>query len=63
MEAMFIIEVRKELFPAGEGEVSLHVKMFAYLFGHPFQLVTNHKSLLSLFSEHRALSPQASSRV
>ena len=40
------------------------VKKFRqYLFGHPFELVTDHKPLLSLLSEHKASSPQASARI
>ena len=35
-------------------------KFHTYLFGHPFELITDHKPLLSLFSEHKASSPQAS---
>ena len=38
-------------------------KFHAYLFGHPFELVTDHKPLLSLFSECKATSPQASARI
>ena len=33
-----------------------------YLFGHPFELVTDYKSLLCLLKEDRATSPQASGR-
>ena len=40
------------------------VKRFhSYLFGHPFELVTNHKPLLALFKEHQSTSPQASARI
>ena len=38
-------------------------KFHSYLFGHPFQLVTDHKPLLTLLGEHKATSPQASARV
>ncbi len=34
-----------------------------YLFGHPFQLITDHKPLLGLLSEHKTISPQASARI
>jgi len=40
-------------------------RFFAYLFGHPFQLVTDHmhKPLLSLLREGKAMSPQVSTRI
>ena len=38
-------------------------KFHAYLFGYPFELVTDHKPLLALLSECKATSPQASARV
>ena len=38
-------------------------KFHAYLFGHPFELVTDHKPLLALLSECKATSPQASARI
>ena len=34
-----------------------------YLFGHPFQLITDHKPLLGLLKENKATSPQASARI
>ena len=40
------------------------VKKFpSYLFGRSFELVTDHKPLLALLSEHRGTSPQASARI
>ena len=40
------------------------VKRFhTYVFGHTFELVTDHKPLLSLFSEAKASSSQASARI
>ena len=40
------------------------VKRFhAYLFGHAFELITDHKPLLTLLSEYKASSQQASARV
>ena len=40
------------------------VKRFhAYLHGHPFQLITDHQPLVTLFSEKKAISPQASARI
>ena len=38
-------------------------KFYSYLFGHPFQLITDHKPLLGLLGEHKPTSPQASARV
>ena len=38
-------------------------KFHSYLFGHPFDLVTDHKPLLALMNEHKPTSPQASARV
>ena len=40
------------------------IKRFhAYLFGHRFELITDHQPLLALLHEHRPTSPQASARV
>ena len=40
------------------------VKHFhSYLFGHSFDLITDHKPLLTLFHEHKPTSPQASARI
>ena len=40
------------------------VKRFhSYLYGRHFTLCTDHKPLLSLFSEHQAVNPQASARI
>ena len=38
-------------------------KFPSYLFGRSFELVTDHKPLLALLSEHRGTSPQASARI
>ena len=38
-------------------------KFHSYLFGHPFELVTDHKPLLTLLNEHKATSPQVSARI
>ena len=38
-------------------------RFYCYLFGHPFQLITDHKPLLALLSECKSTSPQASARV
>ena len=38
-------------------------KFHSYLFGHPFDLVTDHIPLLALLNEHKPTSPQASARV
>ena len=40
------------------------VKRFhSYLYGHPFTLISDHKPLLSLFNEVKAVPPQASARI
>ena len=40
------------------------VKRFhSFLFGHRFELVTDHQPLLALLHEHRPTSPQASARI
>ena len=38
-------------------------KFRSYLLGHSFELVTDHKPLLSLFHQHKATSAQASARI
>jgi len=38
-------------------------RFFSYLFGHCFQLITDHKPLLGLLKEGKPASPQASARV
>ena len=38
-------------------------KFHSYVFGHPFELITDHKPLLGLLREDRATSPQASARI
>ena len=38
-------------------------KFYSYLFGHPFTFVTNHKPLLSLLSECKSTTAQASAQV
>ena len=38
-------------------------KFHNYLFGHHFQLITDHKPLLGLLKEHRPVNPQASARI
>ena len=38
-------------------------KFHEYLFGHPFELVTDHKPLLGLLKEDRPTSAQASARI
>ena len=40
------------------------VKRFhSFLYGHKFELVTDHKPLITLFSEKKAVSSQASGRI
>ena len=36
---------------------------YSYLFGHPFELITDHKPFLGLFGEGKPISAQASARV
>ena len=38
-------------------------KFHSYLCGHHFTLITDHKPLTTLFSEKKAISPQASGRI
>lgn len=38
-------------------------KFHNYLFGHSFELITDHKPLLGLLKEDRELSQQASARI
>ena len=38
-------------------------RFYSYLFGHSFELITDHKPLLRLLGEHMPTSPQASARV
>ena len=38
-------------------------KFHSYLFGRSFELVTDHKPLLALLSEHRGTSSQASAHT
>ncbi len=38
-------------------------KFYPYVFGRPFELVTDHKPLLGLLGEARSTSPQASARI
>ena len=38
-------------------------RFHSYLYGRHFQLQTDHKPLLTLFGERKAISPQASSRI
>ena len=38
-------------------------RFYSYLFGHPFELITDHKPLLGLLGEHKSTSPQESARI
>ena len=38
-------------------------RFYTYLFGRPFELVTDHQPLLGLLKENRSNSPQASARI
>ena len=38
-------------------------RFHSYLFGHHFELQTDHKPFLTLFNEQKPISPQASSRI
>ena len=61
----YLIIRRTELLPIGEGlSCVFGVRKFhSYLFGHAFELITDHKPLLALINEHRPTSPQASARI
>ena len=38
-------------------------KFHSYLFGHPISLVTDHKPLITLLHEHRAIPTSVSARI
>lgn len=38
-------------------------RFYSYLFGHSFELITDHKPLLGLLGEQKPISPQASARI
>ncbi len=38
-------------------------RFYSYLFGHSFELITEHKPLLGLLGEQKPISPQASARI
>ena len=38
-------------------------KFHSYIFGHPFTLITDHKPLVRLFNEHRAIPAHVSARI
>ena len=38
-------------------------RLYSYLFGHSFTLITDHKLLLSLLGGQKPMSPQASARI
>ena len=38
-------------------------KFHSYIFGHPFTLITDHKPLITLFNEHRAIPTHAAARI
>ena len=38
-------------------------RFYSYLFGHSFELNTDHKPLFGLLGEHKPTSPQASARI